>query len=70
MLRDFSAADFFTLGNGLAGCGATLAFMRYCAEEQARFFWNGQQNPAYSQAVSESTRFALLLTKMTLAGHS
>jgi CDP-diacylglycerol--serine O-phosphatidyltransferase len=41
MLRDFNAADFFTLGNGLAGCGATLAFMRFCAEERERFFWIG-----------------------------
>lgn len=41
MLRDFRAADFFTLGNGLAGSGAILAFMRYCASEQPRFFWLG-----------------------------
>lgn len=41
MLRDFRAADFFTLGNGLAGSGAILAFMRFCAGEQARFFWIG-----------------------------
>src|SRR4051812_35985329 len=41
MLRDFRAADFFTLGNGFAGSGAILAFMRYCAGEQARFFWIG-----------------------------
>ena len=41
MLRDFRAADFFTLGNGFAGCGAILAFMRYCAGEQAAFFWLG-----------------------------
>ncbi|HYP97349.1 MAG TPA: CDP-diacylglycerol--serine O-phosphatidyltransferase [Polyangiaceae bacterium] len=41
MLRDFRAADFFTLGNGLAGSGAILAFMRFCAGEQAIFFWIG-----------------------------
>lgn len=41
MLRDFRAADFFTLGNGFAGCGAILAFMRFCASEQTRFFWIG-----------------------------
>jgi len=41
MLRDFRAADFFTLGNGFAGCGAILAFMHYCASEQARYFWIG-----------------------------
>jgi len=41
MLRDFRAADFFTLGNGLAGSGAILAFMRYCANEESFFFWVG-----------------------------
>ena len=41
MLRDFRAADFFTLGNGLAGSGAILAFMRFCADQQLRFFWIG-----------------------------
>jgi CDP-diacylglycerol---serine O-phosphatidyltransferase len=41
MLRDFRAADFFTLGNGFAGCGAILAFMRYCVSDEARFFWIG-----------------------------
>jgi CDP-diacylglycerol--serine O-phosphatidyltransferase len=41
MLRDFRAADFFTLGNGLAGSGAILAFMRFCASEEPRFFWIG-----------------------------
>jgi len=41
MLRDFRAADFFTLGNGLAGSSAILAFMRFCAGEEARFFWIG-----------------------------
>ena len=41
MLRDFRAADFFTLGNGLAGSGAIFAFMRFCADEQAIFFWIG-----------------------------
>jgi CDP-diacylglycerol--serine O-phosphatidyltransferase len=41
MLRDFRAADFFTLGNGLAGSGAILAFMRFCESEQPRFFWIG-----------------------------
>jgi CDP-diacylglycerol---serine O-phosphatidyltransferase len=41
MLRDFRAADFFTLGNGFAGCGAILAFMRFCTDGQTRFFWIG-----------------------------
>jgi CDP-diacylglycerol---serine O-phosphatidyltransferase len=41
MLRDFRAADFFTLGNGFAGCGAILSFMRFCAGEEVRFFWLG-----------------------------
>jgi CDP-diacylglycerol--serine O-phosphatidyltransferase len=41
MLRDFRAADFFTLGNGLAGSGAILAFMRYCAGEERSAFWTG-----------------------------
>lgn len=41
MLRDFRAADFFTLGNGLAGSGAILAFMRFCADGQSHFFWIG-----------------------------
>ncbi|HET7541360.1 MAG TPA: CDP-diacylglycerol--serine O-phosphatidyltransferase [Polyangiaceae bacterium] len=41
MLREFRAADFFTLGNGLSGSGAILAFMRFCAGEQASFFWIG-----------------------------
>jgi CDP-diacylglycerol--serine O-phosphatidyltransferase len=41
MLRDFRAADFFTLGNGFAGSGAILAFMRFCAGGEARFFWIG-----------------------------
>jgi len=41
MLREFRAADFFTLGNGLAGSGAILAFMRFCASEQPTFFWIG-----------------------------
>jgi CDP-diacylglycerol--serine O-phosphatidyltransferase len=41
MLRDFRAADFFTLGNGFAGSGAILAFMRFCAGEQRTFFWIG-----------------------------
>src|SRR3954471_12092326 len=41
MLRDFRAADFFTLGNGLAGSGAIFAFMRFCADERAIFFWIG-----------------------------
>jgi CDP-diacylglycerol--serine O-phosphatidyltransferase len=41
MLRDFRAADFFTLGNGFAGSGAILAFMRFCADGQAGFFWIG-----------------------------
>jgi CDP-diacylglycerol--serine O-phosphatidyltransferase len=41
MLRDFRAADFFTLANGLAGSGAILAFMRFCADEEPGFFWIG-----------------------------
>jgi len=41
MLRDFRAADFFTLGNGLAGSGAILSFMRFCAGAETRFFWIG-----------------------------
>ena len=41
MLRDFRAADFFTLGNGFAGSGAILSFMRFCAGEQSYFFWIG-----------------------------
>ena len=41
MLRDFRAADFFTLGNGLAGSGAIFSFMRFCAEERPAFFWLG-----------------------------
>jgi len=41
MLRDFRAADFFTLGNGFAGSGAILAFMRYCESRETRFFWIG-----------------------------
>src|SRR6187549_3645417 len=41
MLRDFRAADFFTLGNGFAGSGAIFAFMRFCAGEQRSFFWLG-----------------------------
>ncbi|MES1175636.1 MAG: CDP-alcohol phosphatidyltransferase family protein [Myxococcales bacterium] len=41
MLRDFRAADFFTLGNGFAGCGAILAFMRFCADGRSSFFWIG-----------------------------
>ena len=41
MLRDFRAADFFTLGNGFAGSGAILSFMRFCADGLARDFWIG-----------------------------
>ena len=41
MLRDFRAADFFTLGNGFAGSGAILAFMRFCESGEVRFFWIG-----------------------------
>ena len=41
MLRDFRAADFFTLANGFAGSGALLAFMRFCADDQPHFFWIG-----------------------------
>ena len=41
MLRDFRAADFFTLGNGFAGSGAILAFMHFCASDELRFFWIG-----------------------------
>jgi CDP-diacylglycerol---serine O-phosphatidyltransferase len=41
MLREFRAADFFTLANGFAGCGAILAFMRFCADGQPNAFWMG-----------------------------
>lgn len=41
MLRDFHAADFFTLANGFAGCGAILSFMRFCVGGDARDFWLG-----------------------------
>jgi CDP-diacylglycerol--serine O-phosphatidyltransferase len=41
MLRDFHAADFITLLNGVAGMGASLAFVRYVAGEGAESFWLG-----------------------------
>lgn len=41
MLRDFRAADFVTLSNGLAGMGASLAFVRYVAGEGNGSFWLG-----------------------------
>jgi CDP-diacylglycerol--serine O-phosphatidyltransferase len=41
MIREFRAADFFTLLNGFAGMGAILSFMRYCVTEQKHFFWVG-----------------------------
>ena len=41
MLRDFRIADLFTLLNAFAGMGSILAFMRYCVNEQQRFFWIG-----------------------------
>ncbi len=41
MLRDFRAADFVTLANGLAGMGAGLAFVRYVAGEGDESFWIG-----------------------------
>jgi len=41
MLRDFRAADFMTLSNGLAGMGASLAFVRYVAGEGDGSFWLG-----------------------------
>lgn len=41
MLRDFRAADFITLLNGVAGMGASLAFVRYVAGEGDGSFWLG-----------------------------
>jgi CDP-diacylglycerol---serine O-phosphatidyltransferase len=41
MLRDFRAADFITLLNGVAGMGASLAFVRYVAGEGVGSFWLG-----------------------------
>lgn len=41
MLREFRAADFMTLSNGLAGMGASLAFVRYVAGEGDGSFWLG-----------------------------
>jgi CDP-diacylglycerol---serine O-phosphatidyltransferase len=41
MLRDFRAADFITLSNGVAGMGASLAFVRYVAGEGDASFWLG-----------------------------
>lgn len=41
MLREFRAADFITLLNGVAGMGASLAFVRYVAGEGNGSFWLG-----------------------------
>jgi len=41
MLRTFRLADLVTLLNGACGAGAVLAFMRFCAEPERRFFWLG-----------------------------
>jgi len=41
MLREFRAADLFTLLNGVAGTGAILAFMRYCVDGEPQAFWIG-----------------------------
>jgi CDP-diacylglycerol--serine O-phosphatidyltransferase len=41
MLRTFRLADLVTLLNGACGAGALLAFMRFCAEPERRFFWLG-----------------------------
>jgi len=41
MLREFRAADFITLLNGVAGMGASLAFVRYAAGEGVGSFWLG-----------------------------
>jgi CDP-diacylglycerol--serine O-phosphatidyltransferase len=41
MLRDFHAADFVTLLNGVAGMSASLAFVRYVAGEGDGSFWLG-----------------------------
>jgi len=39
MLREFRAADLFTLLNGTAGTGAILAFMHYCVGGRLASFW-------------------------------
>lgn len=41
MLREFHAADLFTLLNGVAGTGAILAFMNYCVSGALQSFWIG-----------------------------
>jgi CDP-diacylglycerol--serine O-phosphatidyltransferase len=41
MIRSFHLADLFTLLNGFLGAGAVLAFMRFSAAQEARFFWLG-----------------------------
>lgn len=41
LLRDFKVADFLTLANGLAGMGAVLAFLSYCADGSRAAFWVG-----------------------------
>jgi len=41
MIREFRAADFFTLLNGFAGMGAILSFMRYCISSDIQQFWLG-----------------------------
>ncbi len=41
MIRDFRAADFMTLLNGVAGMGAVFAFIDYCATDRSASFWIG-----------------------------
>lgn len=41
MLRTFRPADWITLLNGCCGAGALLAFMRFCVDGDALFFWVG-----------------------------
>lgn len=41
MLRDFRAADFLTLLNGVAGMGAVLALVRFCSDGDPTAFWVG-----------------------------
>lgn len=41
LLRDLHVADFLTLGNGVAGMGAVLAFLSYCSDDRLAAFWVG-----------------------------
>jgi CDP-diacylglycerol---serine O-phosphatidyltransferase len=41
MIRSFHIADAFTLANGFLGAGAVLAFMRFCIDDDRKFFWLG-----------------------------